>query len=143
MQILQSLFFIYAICASALIIVSLGGVSAFWRIVFDDLWREKESSRLLKSFVTIFLVLFPEIGTLVWAMFFAQKHEPNHRVIAALASILYLLLQFGIFYVTSNDNGYLRGIIAAVMMHLLWLPLIIGFSSSLSRRFLPSARVLN
>jgi hypothetical protein len=121
----------------------LCGVSAFWRIVINDLWKEKESLRLLKIFVTIPLVLLPEIGTLAWAIFFAQRQELHHRMVAVLASSLYLLLQFGIFYTTSNNRGYLDGIIAAVIMHLMWLPLIIGFSAPLSRRFLSSARIAN
>jgi len=122
---MASFWLIYALCASAAIFLSFFAVTAFVGFVMIDIWSTQRFPKTSKILLSIGLALFPEIGVLSWVLYFGKNRRPIFRIIAGVASGLYLFFQIGFVALAARENGFGAGVNSALAAHCLWLPFIL------------------
>jgi len=120
----QGFFFLYAICASAVIFTSLFAVTVFVGVLVFDIWKSTSYSQVTKAMFILAAVLFPEVGVMSWALYFERGRKFFFRLLAFGTSGVYLLLQLAWLFSPALVQDFGVGWSDGFVAHVIWLPIV-------------------
>jgi hypothetical protein len=68
------------------------------------------------------MILFFEINAIWWAIYFGRKHKIFFRLATFLTGGIFLLLEIGFLYPTTQDYSLINGLRDVLIMRILWSP---------------------
>ena len=116
---------IYAPFAGGCIFFSLFYISVFLGFSINQVWGIPESPKIIRIIFILLMILFPEINALVSGIYFGRKHKTFFRLTTFLTGGIFLLLEIGFLYPTTQDYSLLNGLGDVMIMRILWSPVTI------------------
>lgn len=112
------------LAGGVIFILLLFAIGVFLGLAAIDIWNIQEYPKSIKLLLSVGLLFFPGVGVMSWAVYFGRSRKLIFRIIAFIASGLYLLSQ--LVALLMEENGLGTRLISVAMLGFIWLPLVLG-----------------